>query len=76
MRSLSFDTLHTASHGLVVTENWLEFGERLRTLKCLHDKNDNLVREISSLLNIEQLTWESVCCALEIFYHSVVNCEP
>ena len=30
MRSLSVDVIHTASHGNLVSNNWLEFEERFR----------------------------------------------
>ena len=44
VRSLSLDTIDTASHGFVVSENWFSYEQRFRTLKCLHDKNDKMVK--------------------------------
>ena len=45
IRSLSLDAIHVASNGFVVSENWIQFGERVLLLKCVHDKNDNVVSE-------------------------------
>jgi len=49
LRSMSVDCLQTASNGRIVSENWLKGRNRIFTLKCLHDENDNQVgKEIFS----------------------------
>ena len=49
IRSLSLDALDVASNGFVVSENWIAFGERVLLLKCVHDKNDNMVGVVAKL---------------------------
>ena len=43
-RSLSLDVLDTASHGKIVTENWLSCNGRALQLMCLHDPSTGLAK--------------------------------